>query len=277
MSLTSQIRYCRALDSAATDGSGKTSLAFSSITAKYLTQGGTLTSLTTQDITVLGTYQAPTSAAHIRIKELSSSDPTKGVYEIQFHNTQMVDTGKKLWLFLSATGAAFTPLEVDLIDTAGTIGNVRNDGTDAILLDHLYLSNNNFLPALIIDNAGGPALGIGGTSASTIASIACPDASLSGDIRVKDENGASIATAASIAALNNLSAAQVGALTITELVSIPGASPTLIQAIALGYMALRNKLNVTASAKTIHNNGGTALGAKNLSDDGTTYSEAKLA
>lgn len=115
MSLTSVIRYVRALDSTATDGSGKTGLAFGDITAKYLTQAGTLTSLTTETITTLGTYQAPTSAAHVRIKELAGSDPTKGVYEVHFHNTQMTDTGKKLWLFLSASGAAFQPLEVELL------------------------------------------------------------------------------------------------------------------------------------------------------------------
>lgn len=115
MSLSSVIRYVRALDSAATDGSGKTALAYTDFTAKYLVQGGTLASLTTEDITTLGTYQAPTSAAHIRIKELSSSDPCKGVYEVHFHNTQLAASGKKLWLFLSAAGAALQPLELELV------------------------------------------------------------------------------------------------------------------------------------------------------------------
>lgn len=127
MSLTSQIRYVRGLDSAATDGSGKTGLAFGDFTAKYLVEGGTLTSLTTETITTLGTYQAPSDAAHLRIKELSSSDPCKGVYEVHFHNTQVAATGKKLWLFLSASGAAFQPLELELLDTV-TVGT-NNDKT----------------------------------------------------------------------------------------------------------------------------------------------------
>jgi hypothetical protein len=137
MSLTSVIRYVRALDSAATDGSGKTGLAFGDITAKYLTQGGTLTALTTETITTLGTYQAPTDSAHIRIKELSSSDPCKGVYEVHFHNTQVAASGKKLWLFLSAAGAAFQPLELDLADLDGRLpaalganGNLKADVRD---------------------------------------------------------------------------------------------------------------------------------------------------
>lgn len=156
MSLTSQIRYVRALDSTATDGSGKTGIAFGSFTAKYLTHGGTLTSLTTEDITTLGTYQAPTSSAHIRIKELNSADPTKGVYEVHFHNTQLVNTGKKLWLFLSASGAACQPLEVDLIPY------VEMDATAA---DNLKTAATNYsatrglsgtaLPAAAADAAGG--------------------------------------------------------------------------------------------------------------------------
>ncbi len=115
MSLTSVIRYARALDTAASDGSGKTGLAFGDITAKYLTQGGTLTALTPETIATLGTYQAPTDATHIRIKELAGSNPTEGIYELHFHNTQVLSTGQRLWLFLSATGASFTPLELNLI------------------------------------------------------------------------------------------------------------------------------------------------------------------
>lgn len=131
MSLTSVIRYVEALDSTATDGSGKTGLAFGDITAKYLVQGSTLTSLTTETITTLGTYQAPTSAAHIRIKELAGSDPTKGIYEIHFHNTQMADSGKKFWLFLSATGAKFQRLEVELLPFYADVKEIGGDAQSA--------------------------------------------------------------------------------------------------------------------------------------------------
>ena len=64
--------------------------------------------------------------------------------------------------------------------------------------------------------------------------------------------------------------------TITELSAIPAASPTLKQALALLYMALRNKVTVTSTNKTLFNDAGTALGAKALSDDGTTYTEAEI-
>lgn len=121
MSITSVIRYIEALDTTSTTGVGKTGLAFGDITAKYVVKDGTLISLTTETITTLGTYQAPTSAAHIRIKELNSADPTKGIYEVHFHNTQVASSGVKLWLFLTATGAKFQPLEIDLTNISGRL------------------------------------------------------------------------------------------------------------------------------------------------------------
>lgn len=119
MSMTSVIRYVRALDTSSTTGAGKTGLAFGDITAKYLIKGGTLVTLTTQNVTTLGTYEAPTLDTNIRIKELSNVAPCQGVYEVHFHNTQVAEAGVKLWLFLSATGAAFVPYEMSLIEQTG--------------------------------------------------------------------------------------------------------------------------------------------------------------
>lgn len=115
MALSSLIRYVEVKDSAATDGSGLTGKVYSDFTAKYLVQGGTLTSLTPQDITTLGTFQAPSAASNIRIKEVNSAAPTKGIYEIHFHDTQLVASGKTLWLFLSVTGGVPVRLEIDLL------------------------------------------------------------------------------------------------------------------------------------------------------------------
>lgn len=65
--------------------------------------------------------------------------------------------------------------------------------------------------------------------------------------------------------------------TITELSGVPAASPTLTQALALLYMALRNKVDVDATTKEVHNDAGTVIATKTLSDNGTTYSETKMA
>src|SRR3990167_6702681 len=130
MALTSVIRYVEVKDSSATDGSGLTGKAYSDFTAKYLVQGGTLTSLTTEDISTLGTYQAPTSAAHIRIKELAGSAPTNGIYEVHFHNTQTAAAGKKLWLFLSVAGGVSVRFELDLL--VGDVASINQISTSSV-------------------------------------------------------------------------------------------------------------------------------------------------
>ena len=65
--------------------------------------------------------------------------------------------------------------------------------------------------------------------------------------------------------------------TIAELAQgIPTATPTIRTGLMLLYMALRNKLDVDASNKEIHNDAGTVICKKALTDDGTTYSEAEM-
>ena len=59
-------------------------------------------------------------------------------------------------------------------------------------------------------------------------------------------------------------------------VAIPSATPTLEAAIMLLYMTLRNKLDVDASFKEVHNNSGSVIAKKALTDDATTYSEAEM-
>lgn len=117
------------------------------------------------------------------------------------------------------------------------------------------------------------------------------DTDANGRIRIVDGTGAGeidtlsgtvllrSATQATIDAIPTASAnaTAVLAATITELGSIPGASPSLANALALMYMATRNRLDITASAKKVYNNAGTLLGTKVLSDDGSTYTEALLA
>ena len=90
-----------------------------------------------------------------------------------------------------------------------------------------------------------------------------------------------------IAALNDLSSAEVltqvnAALdtAITELgVAIPAATPTLRTGLMLLYMALRNKTVVQTSgtdAIEFHNDAGTLITKKLLSDDGSDMTEAEM-
>ena len=88
-----------------------------------------------------------------------------------------------------------------------------------------------------------------------------------------------------IAALNDIAAADVltqvnAALdtAIPELAQgVPAITPTLRTAVMLVYMALRNQLDIIAAFLKIHNDAGTVITKKALSDDGVTYSEAKAA
>jgi hypothetical protein len=65
---------------------------------------------------------------------------------------------------------------------------------------------------------------------------------------------------------------------ISELgVAAPTATPTVRTALMLLYMALRNKIDVDATAKEVYNDAGTKIASKTLADDGTNYTEAKMA
>jgi len=90
---------------------------------------------------------------------------------------------------------------------------------------------------------------------------------------------------AGFAALNDISAAAVNAEvvdaltvdTIAELTSgAPPATPTLVQAIMLVYMWIRNNTQTTATKRTITNDAGTAIAESTMSDDGTTFQQGEL-
>lgn len=89
--------------------------------------------------------------------------------------------------------------------------------------------------------------------------------------------------AAAIAALNDLSAAEVNAEVVDALATdtyaeptgVPGATVTLAAKINYLYMALRNGITVTSTKKTFLDDGGAGEWSKPLSDDGTTYTEGE--
>jgi hypothetical protein len=56
---------------------------------------------------------------------------------------------------------------------------------------------------------------------------------------------------------------------------VPAATATLVQKIGFLYMALRNKITVTASKKIFFDDGDAAEWEKDLTDDGTTYTESE--
>jgi len=64
--------------------------------------------------------------------------------------------------------------------------------------------------------------------------------------------------------------------TISEMAQqAPPAAPTFEEAVMYLYMTLRNKLDVSTTTKSFHNDAGTLIWKKALTDNGTTYSEAE--
>jgi hypothetical protein len=60
-----------------------------------------------------------------------------------------------------------------------------------------------------------------------------------------------------------------------EPTGVPAASATLLTKVGYLYMALRNQVDVTATKKTFYDDGGVAEWEKDLSDNGTTYTETE--
>lgn len=128
---TSQIFHIFIQDSSSTTGAGLTGLAYNSanLACRYINAGGTLSgAITLQDITTLGTYEAPTANTNMRFKEVSSASPSQGIYEIHVHNDWMNLTGGSLVIMLAGvTNMAQLRLEIDLGTDA--IISVNNDKT----------------------------------------------------------------------------------------------------------------------------------------------------
>lgn len=61
--------------------------------------------------------------------------------------------------------------------------------------------------------------------------------------------------------------------TLSELASMPGANPTIAQAIMLLFMMIRNKHTATSSEEKIYNNSGAAIAKATVSDSGSTFTK----
>lgn len=70
---------------------------------------------------------------------------------------------------------------------------------------------------------------------------------------------------------------RVGGLPLVELgVGVPSATPTMEDAIALLYMAIRNKLTTTSGLLSIYNDADAVIAKANLTDDGSTFTRSEL-
>lgn len=70
--------------------------------------------------------------------------------------------------------------------------------------------------------------------------------------------------------------ALLNATSIPELTGVPGATPTIYQALMLMYMSLRNQHTATSNQEKIYNNSGSAITAASLSDDGSIFTKSQF-
>lgn len=86
---------------------------------------------------------------------------------------------------------------------------------------------------------------------------------------------AAISTRATPAQVNTEVVDALATDTYAEPTGVPAATDDLATKIGYLYMALRNQVDVTATKKTFYDDGGAAEWEKDLTDNGTTYSESE--
>lgn len=188
-------------------------------------------------------------------------------------------------IFSDAAGAEWCDLNIDIrtvarqIDdlaypaTSGRSFIVESDGMIHVDLKEwlgvapLALNSQRVqTKANVVDDKTGYAIGAGGIIAASFGAGALDAAAIAANAI-----GASELAQAAADLIFGTSGA-----TLTELSQgAPPNNPRPDQALMALYMALINKLDVDASNKEVHNAVGTRIFMKNLSDDGSVYSEAK--
>ena len=137
---TSVILHVEIMDTSSTTGGRKTAMTFetASIACAKIRPGETITTgITFEDITTLGTYQAPTSAAYIRFKEVDATN-WPGLYEVHLHNDWLNVTNTRREVSFVLRGAANmmqTPVEIELTGMNLNTNQLPDDSLDLITID----------------------------------------------------------------------------------------------------------------------------------------------
>ncbi len=299
-----------AQDSTSITGAGKASVAFGSWTCYYIRSGEAISgAITPQDITTIGTYAAPTANTNIRIKAVDNTNMI-GVYELQLHLDWVNTTNacQSITIYLTASGVAVLPVQIPLVadspqiakptnfnlividsdgrldisKIAGTTQTARDIGASVLLASGTGTGQLDFTSGVVKSNAtqfagqtitAASGVTVPGAIASTTNITAATITTVSGNV-----NGSvgSVATDVGItqAAADKVFGASGAAM--AELGAVPSATPNPRAALMLPFMALRNKLTVTATGKAIFNDAGSAIASKVLSDDGSTYTEDEM-
>jgi len=160
---TSVILHVEIMDTSSTTGGRKTAMTYatSGLACSKIRPGeAVVTGVTFEDITTLGTYQAPTSNAHIRFKKIDDTN-WPGLYEIHLHNDWLDVTNSRRGVSFVLFGAANmmqTPVEIEL-----TGANLNTNQLPADSLDLITIDGKTFRAALryIAATTGGVSSGAG--------------------------------------------------------------------------------------------------------------------
>ena len=170
-----------------------------------------------------------------------------------------------------------TDIDAVLADTNELQGDWTNGGRLDLIIDAILVDTGTTIDDLVDDlesRLGTPSdLGSGATVAANLVDIeAQTDDIGTAGAGLTDLGGMSTGMKAEV----NAEALDVlNTDTFAEPSGVPGATVTLAAKLGFLYMALRNKITVTATKKTFFDDGDAAEWEKDLSDDGTTYTETE--
>ena len=152
--VTSFITHVFIQDSSSTTGAGLAGLTFetASLVAYYVKPGGTLTALTLETIGTLGTYAAPTSAAHMRFKLVHDTN-APGLYEIQLHNDVLASGNAITIMMHGAANMAPLPLEIQLTDLDLNAASTPQTGDSYGIVNHADYGNAKLVRSTTPANA----------------------------------------------------------------------------------------------------------------------------
>lgn len=179
-------------------------------------------------------------------------------------------------------GAIKTDTAAILVDTSTTLDDHLTDikGTGFVKDTHSLIDIETYVDILDDGTSGNAKIATDVAAVLVDTADIQPNYATSAELaKVPKSDGTSSWNATALAAIN----AEVDTAldtAISELgVGVPSATPGLKDAVMLLYMALRNQTIVQTSgtdALEIHNNAGTKIASKALTDDGSDYTEAKM-
>ncbi|MFH1110968.1 MAG: hypothetical protein V1790_17485 [Planctomycetota bacterium] len=196
---------------------------------------------------------------------IAATVPDAQKVDVNTIKTQAVTCAAGVTVLASVGTAAASTTQTG--DVAALITTVGVAGAGLTALGDARLANLNAPVATVDTVVDGIATTLGAAGAGLTAL---------GDARMANLD-ATVSTRATPAQVNTEVVDALATDVIAETAQgIPTATPTIKQAVMLPYMALRNKLTVTATEKAIYNDAGTKIAKKALADDGTVYTEDEM-